>query len=155
MKKNLQLQLGTGLLLGTIFFSGCIGTVLSNTVESTKNQSKEFKVPQNNESVLYIYRPSKFVAGAMDYTLSNKTTNEELGELQNGTYLEKTVKPGKMVVYGKYNFLKDNEIELELEPNKVTCIKSYIGGFIQNIQFEKVDFETCKKEIVETKKIVQ
>ena len=146
MKKNLQLQLGMGLLLGTIFFSGCASATTPFT---------EFKKPQNNESVLYIYRPSKFVASAMDYTLSNKTTNEELGELQNGTYLEKTVKPGKMVVYGKYNFLKDNEIELELEPNKVTCIKSYIGGFIQNIQFEKVDFETCKKEIVETKKIVQ
>ena len=146
MKKNLQLQLCTGLLLGTMFFSGC---------KSSTAQISELKIPQNNESVLYIYRPSKFVAGGMDYTLSNKTTNEELGELQNGTYLEKTVKPGKMVVYGKYNFLKDNEIELELEPNKVTCIKSYIGGFIQNIQFEKVDLETCKKEIVETKKIVQ
>jgi hypothetical protein len=146
MKKNLQLQLGMGLLLGTIFFSGCA----SSTVPFT-----EFKKPQNNESVLYIYRPSKFVGGGMDYTLSNKTTNEVFGELENGTYLEKTVKAGKMVVYGKYNFLKDNQIEIDIEPNTVTCLKSYIGGFIQNIQFEKVDFETCKKEIVETKKIVQ
>lgn len=146
MKKNLQLQLGLGLVLGTIFFSGCA----SSTVPFT-----EFKKPNNNESVLYIYRPSKFVAGGMDYTLTNKTTNEELGELENGTYLEKTVKPGKIVIYGKYNFLKNNEIEIDIEPNKVTCIKSYIGGFIQNVQFEKVDLETCKKEILETKKIVQ
>ena len=79
--------------------------------------------------------------------------------------IEKEVSEFREKVTEKYNkekneYLKDihlqnNEIELELEPNKVTCIKSYIGGFIQNIQFEKVDFETCKKEIVETKKIVQ
>ncbi len=146
MKKNLQLQLGMGLLLGTIFFSGCASATTPFT---------EFKKPQNNESVLYIYRPSKFVGGGIDYTLTNKTTNEVLGELENGTYLENTAKLGKMVVYGKYNFLKDNEIEIEIEPNKVTCLKSYIGGFIQNVQFEKVDLETCKKEIVETKKIVK
>ncbi|MDX9742479.1 MAG: hypothetical protein RBT59_01535 [Arcobacteraceae bacterium] len=146
MKKSLQLQLGMGLLVGTIFFSGCASATTPFT---------EFKKPQNNESVLYIYRPSKFVAGGEDYKLIDKASNELLGELENGTYFEKTVKPRKMVVYGKYNFFKDNQIEIEIEPNKVTCLKSYIGGFIQNIQFEKVDLETCKKEIVETKKIVQ
>lgn len=75
--------------------------------------------------------------------------------LLTATYIENSVKPGKILIYGKYNFLKDNQIEVDVEANKVTCVKSYIGGFIQNIQFEKVDMETCKKEIIGTKKIVQ
>jgi len=145
MKKILQLSLGLGLVTSSILFSGCA----SSTTPFT-----DFKTPQNNEAVLYIYRPSKFVASGMDYTLTNKTTNEVLGELENGTYLENSVKPGKILIYGKYNFLKDNQIEVDVEANKVTCVKSYIGGFIQNIQFEKVDMETCKKEIIETKKIL-
>lgn len=92
MKKSLQLSLGLGLVASSILFSGCA---------SATAPFSEFKTPKNNEAVLYIYRPSKFVGGGMDYTISNKTTNEVLGELENGTYLENSVKPGKILIYGE------------------------------------------------------
>jgi hypothetical protein len=141
-----------GLSIGAILlFSGC----------SAKGQKfVEFKKPQENYRMLYVYRPSFTLLNMLDYKIfiSNSTMhNFMVGELINGGYVEINLPTGENKIRfaaedpffgGSYSSTK----VLDLKNEETYCVKVGIPAIGGRPSFELVDMATCKSEIIATKK---
>jgi len=118
-------------------------------------QFTEFAKPKPNQGLVYVYRPSSFVGSGVYYDIhvTNETTSDFIaGELVNGSYLEIDVPIGESEIWGKTE--AKSSVTVDIGEGDIQCVKGGVGiGFIvgrPNLQI--VDMDTCKTEIVNTKK---
>jgi hypothetical protein len=129
-----------------LLFSGC----------SAKGQQfVEFKKPQENRGMVYVYRPSSFVGSGVHYDIhaTNPTTPDFIaGELVNGGYVEMDLPSGESEIWGKTE--AKASVTLDVKNGEIYCVKGGVGiGFlVGRPNLEIVDMAKCKVEIVETKK---
>ena len=142
MKKTVVLALSTTAI---ILFSGC----------SAKGpQFTNFQQPEKGQSNVYLYRTSYF-GGAIQPNIHKENistkTDTIIGSIKPYGYIMTKVQPGKYQFWAKTE--ARNEVNLDIEPNKIYCIKHYItpGFFIGHPQFKIVDMAKCKKELKKTK----
>jgi hypothetical protein len=121
-------------------------------------QFNGFKEPANGQSNVYLYRTSYLGAGVTpDIHKTNEANGQDeiIGSLKPNGYIMTTITQGMHKFWAKTE--AQNEVDLQADPNKIYCIEHYIsvGFFVGHPQFEIVDMEKCKKEIIETKLSLQ
>ena len=155
------------LLLGTFVL------VITGCGEPSGPQFRGFSKPHANKGLLYVYRPDSFGAMARNYMAYDQTSGKNLGDLENGTYLEYQTTPGikKIAIYekewnakqhtaliatsllspyGAYGGVSskpDAVYTVNIRKNQITCLKwdaSYRGFNALN---GPVDNSTCAKGI--------
>ncbi len=117
-------------------------------------QFSGFKQPLNGQSNVYIYRTSYLGAGITPDIHQTNLTNKKdriIGAIKPNGYIMTTITPGMYKFWAKTE--AENEVNLEVVPNKIYCIEHYIsiGFVVGHPQFKIVNMEKCKKEIKKTK----
>lgn len=143
-KKNLLILVAT--IGATFIFTGC---------GAKGEKFGSFKLPTENKSMLYVYRPSSFVGGGVYYDINvNKNNdNEIIGTLRNGGFIEKEILPTENVeVWAKTE--SKASVSLDMKPNEIYCVKGGVGvGFlVGRPNLEIVDKRLCEKEIIDTQR---
>jgi len=143
MKKIFLLSM----IVSTIFiFSGC---------GARGPQFQSFEKPKDpNNGMVYIYRKAQLFGDALNYKIT--TNNNYLGDMKINGYTNKELPSGIIKLYASTTSIDKITFKFELPKNKIICIKTYIGfGIILGRpKFEIVDMNKCKKEIKDTKKLL-
>lgn len=146
------------ILLGISIFSmsGCSATGM---------KFKEIKHPNQNDALVYFYRPDTFVGGGIPFNVMHIDTNStetgfdsviEYWKLRNNSYTEVYLKPGKYALSTNWMYKPK---EYSFNANKVYCIKMNVT--FASSQFSKhpslllVDPAVCKKELQGTRKMTK
>ncbi|ADG92473.1 conserved hypothetical protein [Arcobacter nitrofigilis DSM 7299] len=121
-------------------------------------QFNGFNEPTKGNSNVYIYRTSSLGAGVtpnIHDTNLEDSTDKIVGNVKPNGYIMTTITPGMHKFWAKTEVT--NEVNLNIDPNKIYCIKNYIsmGFLVGHPQFEIVDMNKCKDEIKETKLSLQ
>lgn len=144
---------------GILLFSGC--SVISAVSGAKGQEFVEFKKPQENHGVVYVYRPRIFVGGGITYDVhvSNETTSDIIvGELLNAGYFEIDLPIGVTDIWAKVDAV--DSVTLDIKNGKIYCVKSIpatiewtllAGPTTRSPNFETVDLTTCKSEIITTR----
>jgi len=148
MKKRVLLGLAT--VTGAMFITGCSS---ANGPQFTK-----FDTPKEDKSLVYIYRTSGLGAAVTPKIhKTNLVSNEDkvIGYVKPSGYIKEEVDVGKYQFWAKTEW--KNEVDLEIEKNKIYCIENYIsfGFFIGHPQFKLIPLEKCEAEIKTTKLTIQ
>ncbi|QKF66660.1 DUF2846 domain-containing protein [Arcobacter venerupis] len=113
-----------------------------------------FKLPSENKSMLYVYRPSSFIGGGVYYDIhTNNNKDEIIGTLRNGGFIEKEITPNENTeIWAKTE--SKASVSIDMKPNETYCVKGGVGvGFlVGRPNLEIVDKTLCEKEIVDTQK---
>jgi hypothetical protein len=134
-----------------VLFSGC---------GAKGPQFTEFKKPQENNGIVYVYRPSHFVGGGIDYDIyvNNSTMhNFMVGELVNGSYTAIPLPIGESKIrinlqqslFFGITGKSSNTAIFDIKNGEIYCIKKG-----ERLNLEIVDMVTCKSEIADTKRAV-
>ena len=138
----------TYLLALSFIFIGC-SPKIPMAPEKLDIMRKQFNVPANNKSGIYIYRNS-FVGSALTKTvyIDDKT----LGAIANKTYLYKEVAPGKHKLATTSEF-SPNILVINTVKGKNYYFNHYIkmGLVVGGANIKAVSDEEGKKEILECK----
>lgn len=142
--KNLLVLVTT--ISATFIFTGC---------GAKGEKFGSFKMPSENKSMLYVYRPSSFVGGGVYYDIQvNKNNKDEIiGTLRNGGFIEKEIIPTEnLEVWAKTE--SKASVSLDIKPNETYCVKGGVGvGFlVGRPNLEIVDKKLCEKEIIDTQR---
>jgi len=112
-----------------------------------------FKKTEKDLGIVYFYRPSSIKGYLVNYSIFDKKTNKILGNLKNGAYFSIKMREGiHRIGTGT------NSIEIEIKKDSITCIKVYADlDFILRVNLpyialHKVSLNTCKDEIIKTRK---
>tara|TARA_B100001063_G_scaffold223224_1_gene230278 strand:+ start:1110 stop:1562 length:453 start_codon:yes stop_codon:yes gene_type:complete len=143
-KKNLLMLVAT--LGATFIFTGC---------GAKGEKFGNFKMPSENKSMLYVYRPSSFVGGGVYYDIHANDNNKDevIGTLRNGGFIEKEMAPTENVeIWAKTE--SKASVSLDMKPNQTYCVKGGVGiGFlVGRPNLEIVDKTLCEKEIIDTQR---
>lgn len=143
-KKNLLVLVAT--ISATFVFTGC---------GAKGEKFGSFKTPSENNSMLYVYRPSSFVGGGVYYDIhtNDNSKDEIIGTLRNGGFIEKEITPTEnLEVWAKTE--AKASVSLDIKPNETYCVKGGVGiGFlVGRPNLEIVDKTLCEKEIIDTQK---
>lgn len=143
-KKKLLVLVAT--IGATFVFTGC---------GAKGEKFGSFKLPTENKSMLYVYRPSSFVGGGVyyDINVNENNKNEIIGTLRNGGFIEKEITPTEnLEVWAKTE--SKASVSLDIKPNETYCVKGGVGvGFlVGRPNLEIVDKGLCEKEIKDTQK---
>ena len=147
---KINLSLATTTLAGIVFAVGLTGCGAKG------QQFTEFKKPDANKGMVYVYRPSSFVGGGMYYDVHDKNDNNKvIGTLKNGGYIAKQMEPGKNVLWAKTEVTR--EVTVTVKENDFVCVRGKVGFgiVIGRPSLVNVNKETCEKEIKETKAIIE
>lgn len=139
-KKNVVVLLAA--ISTTFMFTGC---------GAKGEKFGNFKLPSENKSMLYVYRPSSFVGGGVYYDIHVK--DQFVGTLRNGGFIEKEITPSENIeIWAKTE--SKASVSLDMKPNETYCIKGGVGiGFIVGRpNLEIVDKTLCEKEIIDTQR---
>ena len=143
-KKNL---LVLGAVISTIFvFTGC---------GAKGEKFGNFRIPSENNSMLYVYRPSSFLGSGIYYDIHTNDNNKDeiIGTLRNGGFIEKEITPTENTeIWAKTE--SKASISLDVKPNEIYCVKGGVGVgfFVGRPNLELVDKALCEKEIIDTQK---
>lgn len=131
--------------LSALFFVGC---------GASGAQFSGFQTPKDGNAMVYVYRPSSLAGMAVSYTASADTGDQNItiGNISNGSYNKAEVPANKEVEIWAKTEAKSS-VTIDTEDKVIYCIKAGLGmGFmVGRPKFEKVDMQTCQKEIVKTK----
>ncbi len=117
-------------------------------------QFSKFQEPNKGEANVYIYRTS-YLGAAVTPTIHqtdlNTSNDKVIGTIKPNGYIMTTITPGMYKFWAKTE--AENEVNLEINPNKIYCIEHYISmGFaVGHPQFKIVNMDKCKKDIQGTK----
>lgn len=139
-KKNLVVLVAS--ISATFVFTGC---------GAKGEKFGNFKLPSENKSMLYVYRPSSFVGGGVYYDINKN--NEVIGTLRNGGFIEKEVVPTENIeIWAKTE--SKASVSLDMKPNETYCVKGGVGVgfFVGRPNLEIVDKTLCEKEIIDTQR---
>ncbi len=144
INKNLLMLIAS--IGATFVFTGC---------GAKGEKFGNFKLPSENKSILYVYRPSSFVGGGVYYDIHASYNNKDeiIGTLRNGGFIEKEMTPTENIkIWAKTE--SKSSLSLDMKPNETYCIKSElkIGFLVGKPNLEIVDRALCEKEIVETQR---
>ncbi len=148
MKLNKSL-ITTGILaLGLVIgFTGC---------GAKGKQFSGFKIPEKGKGMVYVYRPSSFVGGAVYYDVKNKNNSDEvIGTLRNGGFISKEMTPGPKTLWAKTE--STSTVPVIVKENEVVCVKGTVnmGFLVGRPQLDNIDNTTCQTEIKMTKESVE
>lgn len=132
----------------SFFIVGCASVQMDS--EEDDKIAKEFKVPTNNSSGVYLYRDD--VVGA-SLKKSFWVDGVYFGESAPRTYFYFELEPGKHVISTESEF-GENHLGINLEPNTLTFINQIIkfGVFVGGSKLKVKDHETGKNELNSCKK---
>lgn len=139
-------------IVSILFLNGC---------SSAKGpQFTEYKKPQENHGMLYVYRSSILKGSAIDYNIyikNNTMKNYLAGELVNGSYLEVDLPIGesKILMITQRLVERTKALQIDIKNGEVLCVKGGEDeeGFTPGTTILKiVDMAKCKSEIVKTKR---
>jgi hypothetical protein len=124
------------------------------SVKADGPQFNGFKTPEKGKSNVYLYRDSYFAAAVVpEIHQKNLNTNEDkiIGKIKPYGYIVTTVDPAQYQIWAKTE--AKNEVNLDVKPNKIYCIKHYIsmGFIVGHPKFKIMNMEKCKKEIEKTR----
>lgn len=143
--KNKSLLLISSMVC-TVIFSGC---------GAKGQQFTQFNQPKLDKGMLYVYRPSSFLGGGVFYDVHN--TNQQnndlvIGELRNGGYIEAEVSVGENEIWGQTE--AKSSVTIDIKKGETYCVKGGvgIGLLVGRPHLSIVDLNTCKAEILETRK---
>lgn len=143
-KKNVGLLIVT--ISATFIFTGC---------GAKGEKFGSFKLPSENKSMLYVYRPSSFMGGGVYYDIHTNDNNKDeiIGTLRNGGFIEKEITPTENTeIWAKTE--SKASVSIDMKPNETYCVKGGVGiGFlVGRPNLEIVDKALCEKEIVNTER---
>ncbi len=143
-KNNLALLIGS--ISATFVFTGC---------GAKGEKFGSFKTPSENNSMLYVYRPSSFVGAGVYYDIhtNNNKKDEIIGTLRNGGFIEKEITPNEnLEVWAKTE--AKSSVSFDIKPNETYCVKGGVGVglLVGRPNLEIVDKALCEKEIIDTQK---
>ena len=145
MKKIIMIGVG---VVGALLLSGCAGTQpIPPAVQNGK-----FKAPSAGKSMLYVYRPSSFVGGAVYYDIHDGGQKDKvIGTITSGSLIAKELNPGTREIWAKTEAKAG--VPVTLKRGKSQCIVAGVsmGLFIGRPTLQKTDMQTCRYEI---KKII-
>lgn len=148
MKINLKSTIMT--LAGTI-------TALTLTgCGATGPKFTSIEIPQENESLVYVYRPSSFVGAAISYDIHVKekdSSDKVIGSLSNGGYIKYITKPKKVEFWAKTE--STSSVTLDMKPNTMYCIKGELdmGFIVGRPDLKVIDNKICQEELKDTSAI--
>lgn len=134
-------------LVFSAYITGCATVPMASDEEDVAR--KEFVVPPQDSSGLYIYRNSSF-GGALKKNVY--VDGEFIGESAPKTYFYVVVKPGDHVLSTESEF-SDNSIELHTESGQNYFVRQYIkmGLFVGGANLELVSEEEGREGVLECK----
>ncbi len=134
-------------LIISLYLTGCASVPMASN-EADK-QTKEFSLPLNGTSGLYIYRNSNFGSALKK---SVYLDNKLIGETAPMTYFYKEVTPGEHIVSTESEF-SNNDLTINIESGKNYFVRQYmkIGVFVGGANLELVSEQDGKKGVLECK----
>lgn len=145
MKKLITLGIGAAVIL---LLNGCAGTQpIPQAVQNGK-----FKTPRGGKGMLYVYRPSSFVGGAVYYDIHDGGQKDKvIGTITSGSVIAKELRPGKREIWAKTEAKAGVPITISKGGSQCIVAGVSMGLFIGRPTLQKTDMQTCKYEI---KKII-
>ena len=138
-----------------------LGVVIALTLTGCGATGPKFtaiEIPQKNQSLVYVYRPSSFMGAAMSYDIHVKDKDDSdkvIGSLSNGGYIKYITKPEKVEFWAKTE--STSSVTLDMKANTMYCIKGEInmGFIVGRPHLTIIDNKICKEELKETSAIVK
>lgn len=132
---------------------GLSSTFLLLGCSSKGPKFSEMQKAETDKGLIYVYRPSSFVGGGVSYDIHVKKsdgTDEVLGNLKNGGYLQYKTKPDEIEIWAKTE--STSSVTLDVQANKMYCIKGEVGVglFVGRPHLSIVDNTLCTQEIKAT-----
>ncbi|MCW8821499.1 MAG: DUF2846 domain-containing protein [Sulfurovum sp.] len=132
---------------------GVSSAILLSGCSAKGPQFSEMQKVEKDKSLIYIYRPSSFVGGGVSYDVHAKKsdgTDEIIGNLKNGGYLQYKTKPTEIEFWAKTE--STSSVTLDVQANTMYCIKGEvgIGIIVGRPHLSIVDNALCTQEIKAT-----
>ncbi|MCG9697618.1 DUF2846 domain-containing protein [Shewanella sp. Isolate11] len=128
--------------------SGCASVPLEDS--KTSNKAKEFKVPTNDKSGLYIYRSGGF-GGALKKDIW--VDGECIGESAPNVFFYVELLGDKDYKVSTESEFSPNDLIVQIESGKNYFVRQYMkfGAFVGGAGLELIDEEKGKKEVSKLK----
>jgi hypothetical protein len=119
---------------------------------------RTIEIPQKNQSLVYIYRPSSFMGAAMSYDIHVKNANgsdKVIGSLSNGGYLKYITKPEKVELWAKTE--DKSSVTLDMKAGTMYCVKGELGMgiIVGRPNLTIIGNKLCQKELKDTSAIIK
>jgi len=117
-------------------------------------QFSTFKKPTKDMGIVYIYRPSNMQGAVLSHTIKDKESDKLIGELKNGGYIYKEMKPGIKTIQHRSGSGVLAKNTIKISKNKIVCLKNYFTMYNMyegKFFLEKVNDDICMHEIKDTK----
>ncbi len=146
-KKSLVILIGS--ISATFVFTGC---------GAKGEKFGSFKLPSENKSMLYVYRPSSFVGAGISYDIHTNGNNKDeiLGTLRNGGFIEKEIIPTERIeIWAKTE--SKASVSLDIKPNETYCVKGGVemGLLVGRPNLGIIDKTLCEKEMIDTQRSIE
>jgi len=144
-------MIGIG-IAAAILLGGCAG----NQPMPQAVQNGKLKKAKAGKGMLYVYRPSSFVGGAIYYDIHDGAQNGKvLGTIVSGSVVASELKPGSREIWAKTEAKVG--VPITLRSGATQCVKAGVsmGLFVGRPTLQKVDMQTCRydiKRIIKAKK---
>lgn len=136
-----QLLLLCGALYTALFFSGCASV--------TKQATNVFPDPKPDKGLVYFYRESKFVGGAISYNIREKGSEQIIGAIANGTYFFHFAEPGQRIYVASTE--ADSARAIQVEGGKTYYVECGVEmGFWAGRPALKIANEADAKSVLPT-----
>lgn len=125
---NKLLKVVVFVIFSVIFLSSCAATGARFSIQENV---------ENGKARIIFYRPKDFVGGAVDLAIHENSV--EILKIQNGQYISYIVEPNANIYFIK-TAGKNNELELNLEPNQTYYVRAAIrnGAFVNTLYLSRV-----------------
>lgn len=138
------------LFLG-LFLAACARVPMESNEKNI--QAKQFNLPSNDTSGLYVYRENHFGGQALRKAIS--IDGKEIGSLVRGTFLYTQVPAGSHTI-STYSEFGKNHLDLTMSGGKNYFIKQELkmGVFFAGAKLTEVSESQGKKDIASLKRII-
>jgi hypothetical protein len=144
MLKTTQIT-SIAILIVSSYLTGCASVPMASIEDDTLR--KQFSLPHNDSSGLYIYRNSNFGSAL---TKSLYLDDELIGETAPMTYFYREVSPGEHIISTESEF-SNNDLAVTIESGKNYFVRHYIkiGVFVGGANLELVSEQDGKQGVHE------
>ena len=139
-----------------VFAAMLLGGCAGNQPMPQAVQNGKLKKAKPGKGMLYVYRPSSFIGGAVYYDVHDGAQKDKvLGTIVSGSVIASELKPGTHEIWAKTEAKVG--VPVSIRSGTTQCVKAGVGMglFIGRPELQKIDLQTCRydiKKIVEEKK---